>query len=79
VRFILRHWQLLLAARCARVNRRRLKIINFKNTGGDAVNQRSRKKRMLLADDRRCLSAVQGHALARKVLLELTAMLRRPR
>jgi putative transposase len=72
--FILQPWQLLFAALCGWVNQRQQQIIAFQSSQIDALLQKLGKKRVLLTDEQRRLLAVQGHALGRKALLELTTI-----
>ncbi len=72
--FFLQPWYLLFAALSGWVNQRQQQIIAFQSTEIDALLQKLGKKRLLLTDEQRRLLAVQGHALGRKALLELTTI-----
>jgi putative transposase len=72
--FILQPWQLLLAAMSGWVNQRQQQVIALQGTQIDALLRKLGKKRLLLTDEQRRLLAVQGHALGRKALLELTTI-----
>jgi transposase InsO family protein len=72
--FILQPWQLLFAALCGWVTQRQQQFIGFQNSQIEALLQQLGKKRLRLTDDQRRLLAVQGHALGRKALRELTTI-----
>jgi putative transposase len=72
--FILQPWQLLFAALSGWVNERQQQIIEFQSSEIAALLQTCGKKRIWLTDEQRRLLAVQGHALGRKTLLELTTI-----
>ena len=72
--FILQPWHLLFAALSAWVNQRQQQIIAFQSSEIEALLQKLGKKRILLTDEQRRLLAVQGQALGRKALLELTTI-----
>src|SRR5271166_4047190 len=72
--FILQPWHLLFLALCNWVNQRQQQIIAFQASEIDALLQKYGRKRILLSDEQRRLLAVQGHALGRKALRELTTI-----
>ncbi len=71
---ILQPWQLLFAILSGWVHRRQQQIIEFQNAEIISLMQIQGKKRILLTNDQRRLLAVQGKALGRKTLRELTTI-----
>ena len=68
--FLFEPWQLLLVALSGWVNQR----IEFQNSQIQALLKKLGRKRVLLSDEDRRRLAVQGKALGRKTLLELTTL-----
>lgn len=72
--FVLQPWQVVFVALSAWVNQRQQQIIEFQNAEIEALLKKLGKKRILLTDDQRRLLAVQGKALGRKALMQLTTI-----
>ena len=72
--FVLQPWQLAFVALSAWMNQRQQQIIEFQNAQIEALLKKLGKKRVLLTDEQRRLLAVQGKALGRKALMELTTI-----
>ena len=74
MKFVLQPWHLALIVISAWVNQRQQQIIEFQNAQIEALLKKLGKKRVLLTDDQRRLLAVQGKALGRKALMDLTTI-----
>ena len=72
--FVLQPWQLAFVSLSAWMNQRQQQIIEFQNAQIEALLKKLGKKRVLLTDEQRRLLAVQGKALGRKALMELTTI-----
>lgn len=69
--FIVQPWQLLHAIPCGWGHERRQKAIEFQNAQIETLLQKLGKKRLLLNDDQRRLSAAKAKAIGRKALTQL--------
>jgi hypothetical protein len=75
MQFILQPCHIVLAAVVGLANERQQRIIEFQNDQIEVLLKKLGKKRVLLTDDQRRVLAANGHALGRKVLLELTTIM----